>query len=432
VRFFSASLPVAAARLPGTALILGAAAGAALLIAAPAAADEISDLRAENAKLRDQIEALARDLQQLRDTVHRTSQAVAAAQEGATSAGPTVTSGADNTKLSISGHINRLVMYADSGDEGRWFQADNDQSSTRLRFVGSTKLDEEWSAGTNFEVQFESNSSNDVTFNQNTTAAGSNSFTQRKLELYFANEQLGKLWLGQGDTASNGIAEADLSGTGVIASSGVSALGGSLEFHRTGTRGTGSGTTIGDVFDSLNGLGADDRLRYDSPTFAGAKLSTSWVDGDEIDLALYYGRAFDGTEVALSLGYWDAGPTSQKEGYGGSLSVKLPFGTSLAGAYTQEDLEAAGRDNPDFWYAKLGHDFSLTALGTTAVSLDYMETEDQNANGNAASSYSLAGVQAIDQIGAEIYGTIRWFDVDLPAVATDDITVGAIGARIKF
>ena len=169
----------------------------------------------------------------------------------------------------------------------------------------------------------------------------------------------------------------------MIASSGVSALSGSLEFHRTGTHDTGSGTNIGDVFNSLNGLGSDDRLRYDTPTFAGAKLSTSWIDGDEIDVALRYGRELDGTEVALSLGYWDAGPTSQKEGYGGSLSFKLPFGTSLSGSYGEEDLEATGRDNPQFWHAKLGHDFDVTPLGTSAVSLDYIETDDQNTNGRA-------------------------------------------------
>ena len=58
--------------------LLGAAAlGTALMItAAPAAADEISDLQAENAALKSQIEALARDLQRLRDEVYQNQQAV--------------------------------------------------------------------------------------------------------------------------------------------------------------------------------------------------------------------------------------------------------------------------------------------------------------------------------------------------------------------
>ncbi|MEE8172227.1 MAG: hypothetical protein V3T62_04780 [Alphaproteobacteria bacterium] len=41
-------------------------------------------------------------------------------------------------------------------------------------------------------------------------------------------------------------------------------------------------------------------------------------------------------------------------------------------------------------------------------------------------------MQFLDRIGTEIYATLRWFDVDLPAIATDDITLGAVGARVKF
>jgi len=154
-------------------------------------------------------------------------------------------------------------------------------------------------------------------------------------------------------------------------------------------------------------LDRDDLIRYDTPTFAGAKLSTSWVDGDEFDVALRYGREFDGTEVALVLGYWDAVPTNQKEGYGGSLSFALPFGTSLTGAYAEVDLEAAGRQNEQYWYAKLGHVLDLTSLGATALSFDYMATEDQDANGNEGTSYSVAGVQFLDRIGTELYATFR-------------------------
>ena len=61
-----------------------------------------------------------------------------------------------------------------------------------------------------------------------------------------------------------------------------------------------------------------------------------------------------------------------------------------------------------------------------------MASDDQNASGNDGTGYGIAGVQFIDEMGTEIYGTIRWFDVDLPGIATDDITLGAIGARVKF
>ena len=41
------------------------------------------------------------------------------------------------------------------------------------------------------------------------------SFTERKLEFWVKHKEAGKLSIGQGSTASDGVAEADLSGTGV-------------------------------------------------------------------------------------------------------------------------------------------------------------------------------------------------------------------------
>jgi len=420
-------------RIGRAGLLLGAMAlSAPMLMAQPAAADDISDLKAENATLKGQIESLARDLQQLRDAVQQNGQAVADVKAEAAAAGPTVSSGEENTKLAISGQVSRMLFYADDGDQTRWFNADNDAASTRLRFVGTTKMDDDWTAGATVEVGFASNSSADVTIDQNTSTIASNSFTERKLELWFANKQLGKLSLGQGSSASDGTVEEDLSGTGAISSSGYSGLGGSLPFRLSGTRGTSSGVTPGDMFDTQDGLSRDDRIRYDSPTFAGTKLSTSWVDGDEWDLAARYGREFDGTEVALAAGYWDASPTAQKTGFGLSASVKASFGTSLSASYSNENIEAVGRNNEEFWYVKLGHDFTVTDIGGTAVSIDYSQTKDQGANGREGTFYSLAAAQSIDKLGAELYAIVGVYDADLAGVQTEDTTMGGFGALVKF
>ncbi|MBT4426130.1 MAG: porin [Rhodospirillaceae bacterium] len=423
----------ASARINRASLLLGAAVlSAPILLAQPAAADDISDLKAGNTALKDQIESLARDLQQLRDAVHQNGQAVAEVKADSQNAGPVVTSGEENTKLAISGHVNRMLFYADDGDQARWFHADNDSSASRVRFIGLTKMGDNWSAGTTMELQFESNSTDDLTIDQNTATIASNSFTERKLELWFSNNDLGKIYLGQGSAASDGTMEEDLSGTGVISSSGYSGLGGSLAFRVSGSQGVSTGVTIGDLFSAQNGLNRDDRIRYDSPTFAGTKLSTSWVDGDEWDLAARYGREFDGTEVALAAGYWDASPTAQKTGYGMSASAKASFGTSLSASYSSEDIEATARDDEEFWYVKLGHDFEMTSLGGSAISIDYSQTEDQGATGREGTFYSLAAAQSIDRLSAELYAIIGVYDADLPDVQTEDVTIGGFGALVRF
>ena len=402
------------------------------ILAAPAAADDISDLKAENAALKSQIEGLARDLQKLRDAVHQNEQAVAAVKSEPYTAGPAVTSGNENTSLSISGQLSRMVFYADDGDQSRWFQADNDMASTRLRFAGSARMDEDWTAGMLIETQFASNSSADVTIDQNTSVIASNSFTERKLEVWFNNAKMGKLFLGQGSTASDGSVEQELSGTGAISSSGFASLGGSLAFRLSGTQGATSGATVADLFSTQDGLGRDDRIRYDSPTIAGAKLSTSWVDGDEWDVAARYGRQFDGYEVALTTSYWDASPTAQKSGFGLSGSLKAPFGTSFTGSYSNEDIEAAGRDDEKFWYVKLGHDFQLTDIGGTSVSVDYAATENQSASNRDGTFYGVAAVQRVDKLATELYATMGMYEADIPAVQTEDITIGGFGALVKF
>ena len=338
----------------------------------------------------------------MRDAVQQNQQAVTDVKASAEGGNSTIRSGRKDTSLSISGQVNRMVFYADDGDQARWFHADNDKSSTRLRLVGKSALDGDWSAGTNIEVQFESNSTGDVTIRQNTAVAASNSFTERKLELWFANAQLGKLTLGQGPTASDGSVEEDLSGTTVITNASFADLGGSLAFRVSGTRGTSTGVTVGGLLSSQGGLSRDDRIRYDSPTLGGAKLSTSWVDGDEWDVALRYGREFNGTELAL------------------------------AGGYSVEDLEANGREDEEFWQVKLGHDFKITDIGGTAVSLTYAQTDNAGATNREGTYVGLAAVQNVAKVGAEIYALFGQFDADLPGVVTEDITVGGIGARVKF
>ena len=143
-------------------------------------------------------------------------------------------------------------------------------------------------------------------------------------------------------------------------------------------------------------------------------------------------REFNGTEVALAASYWDASPTAQKTGYGMSASAKAPFGTSLSGSFSSEDLEATARDDEEFWHIKLGQEFALTDLGRSAVSIDYSQTENQSATGREGTFYSLAAAQSIDKLSAELYAIIGVYEADIPAVQSEDITIGGFGARVKF
>ncbi|MEE2980249.1 MAG: porin [Pseudomonadota bacterium] len=124
-------------------------------------------------------------------------------------------SGNDAIKLEVSGQVNRALILADDGDRSRLFHVDNDNSSTRVRWLGTGRLDDDLTVGALVEVQFESNTSSAIDMDQD-GEVGANSFTERHLTLYLDSQRFVRLWAGQGDTATNGTSEVDLSGTTVI------------------------------------------------------------------------------------------------------------------------------------------------------------------------------------------------------------------------
>ncbi len=392
---------IGTATFPAIAVVVAVGA-TGLATADPAAADGLDALKAQVEALNAKIEAIEAERY--------------------------VKPGNKNVQLSVSGQVNRLILYADDGDQGRLFSADNDESSTRVRVAGSAEMGEV-TAGALIEVQFESNSTADITIDQ-PEAVGRNNFTERKFEVFFKHTEAGKLSLGQGDTASNGIAEIDRSGTVLTGASDNAALGESFAFVVSNSNGTPSGITVGDVLKNLDGLSRQDRIRYDTPSFHGVMASASWIDGGDWDVALRYGRNFEGYEVALGAAYWDSNSDS-KVGHGGSGSILAPFGTNLTVSYTGESFDQAGRNDQHAFYGKLGQQLDLTSLGKTALAVDIMVTEDQNANGSEGMSYGFGAVQKIDRLATEAYLGARRFEVDTNQ-STEPVDIIFSGARIKF
>ncbi len=429
-----------AAALLGTTFLVG--------LAGPALAD--GHLEAENAELRSMIEDLQQEVQILKNMVVQQNKKnmeqdenIAAAAEPMAPA-KMVKSGKDNVSLTVYGQVNRMMLRADDGDETRTFQADNDISSTRVGFKGKAKMDDGWSAGTKIEFQIESNSSADVKIDDKGGGDDNKaSLSERKLEVWVKNKGFGKLTLGQGSTASDGTIEEDLSGTGVITGAGFAGTGDSLEFMDARADGRmGADVTVGDLFSNNDGLSRKDRIRYDTPTFGGVQLSTSWlgdqwdsddetVDSGAWDVALRYGREFSGYEVAAAASRWEK--NDEVKGQGGSASVLAPFGTSLSASYSVVEDDTEGNDyESTFTYFKLGHDFKALDVGKTSVSVGTANADDPDGKGTGGDYYDLAVVQKIKGLGAELYAVYGVYDASIRDMTLDEIQVMGAGARIKF
>jgi len=390
----------------------------ALLLALPAAAQD--DPRIE--QLQRQIEELQRQLDELRGEVE---DRMPPPPERAPGAPEPVVSGTDKIKLAISGQINRALLFSEDGEQTKVFFVDNDNASSRLHFEGSGQINDDLSAGAVLEVELRSNSTRAVS--QDDESTGSASFEDRRIEVYFDSARLGRVWLGQGSTASDNTSEVDLSGTAVVGTSDLPDYAGGLKFVDDGEL---SDVTIADGFNNFDGLSRDDRIRYDSPKLGGFQLATSAVADSNFDVAGFYAGAFGDTKLAGAAAFAsDAGDFIQVNG---SASLLLANGFNVTGAAGWRDFDDGDRDDGRFAYGKLGYLVDWFAIGATAFAVDGYYGEDIGADGDEAKAVGAFVVQNLDPVAAELYAGYRHFDLSRDGADFDPINAVLSGARVKF
>ncbi len=410
---------LAAALLP--ALVAGGA-------AVPAAAQSRDEL------LR-RIEALEREVETLRQAVRGATAEPAAKQTQPESRA--VRSGNDKVRLAISGHVNRAVLVGHDGDNTEVFHVDNDASSTRLRFKGTGRFDDDLSVGAVIEVQFESNSTRAV--NQFAERGlGPNNFTQRKLEFHVDHKRLGRLSLGQGETATDKTAEVNLSGATLISRADIADLAGGLLFRQAGALPPGSvplqtgNPTVAAAFVELDGFGLDDRIRYDTPKLLGFGLSASAIADGRWDVAARYGATwFDDVKVKAAIGYGDRTDTLTR--IDGSVSVlHVPSGLSATFATGLDNFDARGRNDRDFMFAQVGWQWPIFPFGSTRFAANWFEGTDAGANGDWSRAFGGGVVQQVKAIATELYVGAQNFELKREGARFDDVFVVLAGGRVKF
>ena len=361
-----------------------------------------------------------------REAVDTAKKAVVAAPS--TESDRVVESGQDRITLSISGQVNRMVNVANDGDKTKVYHVDNNNSSTRIRFVGAGQVTEDFSIGTNFEVEMQSNDSSNV--NQIDESEGSVDFTDRVLEAVLKSKSLGMVRIGQGPTASDSTSEVDLSGASVIAYSSISDLAGGLFFYDDDADDL-TDVQVKDVFSNFDGLGRQDRVRYDTPSFYGFTASTSAIENQQFDAALRWGAETSGFRTAAAVAYSE--PEDSDYRINGSASaIHLDTGLNLTFATGLDDPEEGGRDDATFWYIKGGWLADIFDFGKTAFVADYTESYDVSADGDEAKSFGVFAVQNLSDFGTEFYGGFRLYDLDRDGLDTEEILVGNAGLRVKF
>jgi hypothetical protein len=271
----------------------------------------------------------------------------------------------------------------------------------------------------------QSNSSDEVNMDQDSDI-GDITFRERHMDIWI--QKWGTLRLGQGDTASNGTAEVDLSGTTVAAYSSPADVGGGFEF-KDGK--TGIGVTVGGSRSNFDGNSRKDRIRYDTPRWAGFFASGSVEGNSQWDLAARYAGDFGWARMAAAAGWGDFGNSNnsadgtRQGNFSSSASMLFKNGLNLTAQYSFRR-----QDGTDPWsaFGKVGYNF----LKKHAASIQYSRTENLSAKDDKGDSFVLAYVFTPWQ-SVELYAAYYLHMLDRDQGSDpDDINIGFIGARVRF
>ena len=349
----------------------------------------------------------------------------------------TITSGMDDVSLSISGQINRALMFADDGDEVTLFNVDGNSSSSRVRFIGEARPSQGTVVGAALETEFRVNNSFTVS-QEDSKSTDTTAFRNRRVEVYVDNEDLGKVWLGMGWTATEFIAEQDLSGTSLAGYSDPRVMGGGVRFRDRKT-GELSDTRLSNVVDNMDGFGRDTRIRYDTPRFNGFQVRTSLVNEEAIDVGLWYHGDVGRVQIASGIGWANASRNSDDAVFddiiSGSVSFRDASGFSATfAAGTQDRIDTSvNSEDPTFWYTKLGYEATyFPGVGSTAVSIDWHRSEDLQQDNDRIDVYGVQAVQSIDAVGTELYANVRNNDLRRDDRSFESAVIGIVGARVRF
>jgi len=334
--------------------------------------------------------------------------------------------GAEAMSLKISGQVSKMIVAPDdaSGDEVQ-FQ-DIGWSGSRFRFTGDGDIGNGMKAGFRLEEQLQSNASggNNGGLETDVSAEDGDDSRDNRYQDIWVSGSFGKVTMGKGDGASNGVTEDDLSGTALSSSSNHQDNWGGYTLR--------AGTSWSSIFNMADGLSRQNRLRYDTPNFSGFSFAASTGQGGHSEIAARFRGDVSGAKVEASIGYADQHNlgASENQVTGGSVSVLLAggFNVTVAHSITEPQKPVGATFDQEATTIKLGY-----KKGIHAFAVDYGDGTTETALGdNDADTWGLTW-SVVPAKGVEFFATYRELDGDLASNAsTDSIDIFAIGSRVRF
>jgi hypothetical protein len=236
-----------------------------------------------------------------------------------------------NRKMSvtITGQVNKLVMWWDDGLQSKtYYGLENRNSSTRFSILGDAKVSANVKIG--FEIMLDNQAGSSSTINQwesfgrtSSTLINtiSNSFDGNNNDSYFGaarrmvfwveDSKLGRITVGHYEMAG-AITTIDLGGISAGASASMELINGG--FFLRGPAGQYYAASWSNFLDPAANQARQNEVRYDSPAYMGFIYSASIADdGSNWGTMLRYANEFNGFRVAAGIGYEHYGQVAAQQ-----------------------------------------------------------------------------------------------------------------------
>lgn len=337
----------------------------------------------------------------------------------------TARKGNRKVSLTISGQVNRTMMYWDDGGRSNlYFGQDNTNSSTRIGFSGNAKVSSDWTAGYSIliDVADRARAVSSTQINEdggardNANVNADHLLRLRDANFWLQREGLGRFTMGR-LTTSGPVGVIDLGGVSVVAATGEGCIGTSLRFRNDA--GALTNANIGDfTMSCAHPTFRQEGIKYTSPTWHGfvfsasvgeaAKVQQATADTTNTSVAnntnigrtlgadLRYANEFNGVRVAFGLGWEksevnedDAGNRAEAQsgeyeswGLSGSL-MHVPTGLFLQAFWLEAELKPAvagggftSANKADMWHIQAGVARNFFGIGNTVFYGEYAQFND--------------------------------------------------------
>jgi hypothetical protein len=306
---------------------------------------------------------------------------------------------------------------------------------------GKGKINSDLSVATKIETAVDDARNGPAQADTEHGSRSGNDLQTRKAEIQLKHKSFGTVWIGAGDTATNGITEHSFVTYAFLPGFYGGVNGGAFRAVNTdGSNGTQL-RAVNDVIGYQDGLGRSTRIRYDTPVIAGFMASASHLDDQSWDVALRYNGKVMGTKIKAGIGFSNDSTDEQLAG-----SIALLHSSGLGARYGIEHVndETRGGEGSgnaatatkDFVQqgAQLFYTSKFNEMGKTQIMYDYTHAENKNASGDVADGHSFAVAQNIDAAAMELIVRFTTVEMNNDALTLDNDTVNALSihTRVKF